>query len=68
MSVKVYSFKKFDSNSSQYIISDYFATEEAIKLLNLVVCDKNISYVVNLDELDGDGRIHKTKLEKLLSQ
>ena len=55
MSVKVYSFKKFDSNSSQYIISDYFATEEAIKLSNLVVCDKNNFYLVNLDELDGNG-------------
>lgn len=68
MPTKVYSFKVFDINDSQNIVSDYFATEDAIKLFNGEIFDRSIFYYVSLDDLDGDGRIHKTKLEKLLSQ
>jgi hypothetical protein len=68
MPTKVYSFKVFDINDNQNIVSDYFATEDAIKLFNGEIFDKSIFYFVNLDDLDGNGRIHKTQLKKLLSQ
>lgn len=68
MPVKVYSFKAFDINNNKNIISEYFATEEAIKLFDAEIFDRSIFFYVSLDDLDGDGRIHKTKLEKLLSQ
>jgi len=66
MPVKVYSYKLFDIDNSQSKVSEYFATEEVIALFEAEITDRSNFYYVSMDDLDGEGRIHKSKLEKLL--
>lgn len=67
MPVKVYSYKLFDIDNSQSKVAEYFATEEVIALFDgAEITDRSNFYYVSMDDLDGEGRIHKTKLERLL--
>lgn len=67
MQVKVYPYKSYDINKDQFVLGEHYATEVCIKQFgNEKIATK--CYYVNSDELDGDGRILKATLHKLLSQ
>ncbi|OLY96411.1 hypothetical protein [Polynucleobacter sphagniphilus] len=68
MPVKVYSYKLFDIDNSQSKVSEYFATEEVISLFEAEITDRSNFYFVSMDDLDGDGRIHKDKLQEILNK
>ncbi|OYY59080.1 MAG: hypothetical protein B7Y55_00990 [Polynucleobacter sp. 35-46-207] len=68
MPVKVYSYKLFDIDNSQSKVSEYFATEEVIRLFEAEITDRSNFYFVSMDDLDGDGRIHKDKLQEILNK
>ncbi|MDH6300923.1 hypothetical protein [Polynucleobacter sphagniphilus] len=67
MPVKVYSYKLFDIDNSLSKVSEYFATEEVISLFEAEITDRSNFYFVSMDDLDGDGRIHKDKLQEILT-
>lgn len=68
MPVKVYSYKLFDIDNSQSKVSEYFATEEVISLFEAEITDRSNFYFVSMDDLDGDGRIHRDKLHEILNK
>ncbi len=68
MPVKVYSYKLFDIDNSLSKVSEYFATEEVISLFEAEITDRSNFYFVSMDDLDGDGRIHKDKLQEILNK
>ncbi|WP_071467647.1 hypothetical protein [Polynucleobacter asymbioticus] len=68
MPVKVHSYKLFDIDNSQSKVSEYFATEEVISLFEAEITDRSNFYFVSMDDLDGDGRIHKDKLQEILNK
>jgi len=67
MPVKVYSYKLFDVDNGKSKVSEFFATEEVISLFEAEITDRSNFYYVSMDDLDGDGRIHKDKLFKLVN-
>ena len=67
MLVKVFPYQAFDIHSDQFILSEHYATREAIERFNARQIAAECYYVAQ-DDLDGDGRILKTTLHEIVSQ
>jgi hypothetical protein len=67
MLVKVYPYKTYDINKDKFVLGEHYATEDCIRQFgNQIIATE--CYYVNVDDLDGDGRILKTTLHELLNQ
>ena len=67
MLVKVFPYKTYDISKDTFALGEHYATEDCIKQFR----NKRIAtecYYVDVDDLDGDGRILKTTLHELISQ
>lgn len=67
MLVKVYPYKAYDISKDCYVLAEHYATEECISLFNTQIIATEC-YYVEVDDLDGDGRILKTTLHEIISQ